>query len=287
MRSELPLGSHPGYPELTYHADPGLGSGSIKDLSRSPAAFSFAKRFRKAPTAAMDFGSMFHMKLLQPERFDREVYVTDADLPRRGTKAWAEFEAMARGSLRASPDAPILFCDAEDRARMDAMLQGLGRIQSEMGLNPFEEAGHSECAHFWDDPAGVRGKALVDRMATGLEWLVDVKTTTVDLDARGLFRHAVDYAWATQAAWYMRGVRETTGWASPMFAFAVFQTKAPFSARFMPVPPETLAVANRLVERALSNHAELTAKQGDAPRDPDSGVLELRYPDWFVDSLGE
>lgn len=274
VRFEFPMGFNPGYPEDAYHADPGLGSGSIKLLAQSPAAYFNSRGFPIEGNDAMDFGSAFHMRVLEPERYRLEVVELDREISfaTKEGKAFKEFHG-----------ADQIYLKPKQVRAMNEMLSGLQVIEKELGFDPFFVAGHSECAHFWDEN-GIRGKALIDRQVTQTKWLMDVKTTRVSLDERSIFRNAADYGWATQAAWYRRGVsKNLEGWEDALFVFAVFQSVPPFSVRLMPVPEETMAIGERLVERALANFAE--SHDARRPRDPNSGLLELKYPDWFVSEL--
>lgn len=285
MTSELPLGRSPGFPEAAYHADPGYGSGSIKALAESPARFLAERSFRKAATDAMDLGSAFHMRLLQPERFERSVVTkpTGLSFATKAGIAWRD-GVLSQAVARGVPAGEVIFLTPEQMDSILWMAEGRARIVADLGLDPFEEPGESECAYFWNDESGVRGKALVDRELTDLPWIVDVKTTARPLDAHSIQRSAADFGWAIQAAWYVRGVRACRPVGDDLlFGFAVFQSVPPFSVRFMPVPPETMVRAERLVERALL-HARALPPKG-APRgtvpDAHSGLLEIRYPDWF------
>lgn len=283
----LPLGCFPGYPAERYHADPGFGSGSIKDLVESPAAFAMSRILPVEVTEEMDFGTAFHMRLLEPHFYERYVVELEEDF-NFATKAGKEAKAKAAAERELLVE-DLIFLKPKAVATLRAMVAGLSVIEDRIGVNPFEEEGESECAHFWNEAEGIRGKALVDRKVNSFQWLLDIKTTKTSLDERSLSKHAAKFGWAVQAAWYKRGVARTCpGWEDSTFAFVVFQTVAPFSVRFMPVPPETLLVADALIDRAIEHHRELlralSAQQ--RPRDPHSGILELRYPEWFRESVG-
>lgn len=283
----LPVGRFPGCAKEDYLADPGYGSGGIRALAESPAALHMERLVPRDSSEEMDFGTAFHMRLLEPRRYERHVVELDHDV----SFATKEGKAL-RAALSVERDLPeeeLLFLKPRQVATLNLMLSGREAIEDAMGLDPFSEPGDAECAYFWNDRGGVRGKALVDKEVTELHWLLDVKTTRRSLEDRSLLRYAAEIGWAIQAAWYVRGVsRVRPGWEDASFAFAVFQTVPPFSVRFMPVPPETLRAAGRLVERALDHHAELLEARasGKRPRDAVSGVLELRYPDWFLEAQG-
>lgn len=284
----LPMGACAGYPEALYHADPGFGSGAIKRLAESPAAFEASRAFPTEATDAMDFGSAFHMAILEPARYERHVVemAEDLNFSTKAGKAFREDVARDRGLLQDE----LLFLKPDAVAKLHAMRSGVPVIEDALGLNPFAEPGHSEAAHFWTDRAGVRGKALIDRELIELPWLVDVKTTRIDLDGGSLTRYASDFGWPIQAAWYRRGVAITRGFSADQlsFVFIVFQSVPPFSVRVVPIPPETMAHADRLVERALDHYVELIDSRAAKlrARDPHSGLMELRYSDYWLSANG-
>ena len=71
--TRLPLGIHFGLDEDKYHADPGMGSSSIRDLAFGPVKYQYDKlRPReRVETEAMTFGKALHCRVLEgKEAFD-------------------------------------------------------------------------------------------------------------------------------------------------------------------------------------------------------------------------
>jgi hypothetical protein len=266
--------------EAVYHADPALGSGSIKHLAESPAAFAASKLSEFEGSAATELGSAFHMKLLQPERYALEVVEMKEDLS-FATKEGKEFKKRA---IEKSADPESLLFLKPDRVRIiEQMSAAVESIEASLNCNPFLIDGHSELAHFWEEENGIRGKALVDRKLDRFRWLLDVKTTSQSLNERNLLRHAYDQGWALQAAWYTRGVRKLQpDWEESIFAFCVFQTTAPYSARVVTVPTETIERANLFIEKALENFLiyEKNMLENKRQPDPNSAPMDLIFPDW-------
>lgn len=286
MHSDLPFGGFEGFDEAKYHADPGFGSGSIKALVESPARFVASRYFPQEATDAMDFGSAFHLRLLEPELAEHVVRVKPEGMTfsTKEGKAWRDGlleHARARGG-------EVLFISEAQDAVLSHMLAGVARVEEQLGMNPFEPGvGASEVSYFWDDD-GARGKARIDRELYEIPWLLDVKTTSKEVTDRELIGYAARYGWAIQAAWYRRGVARVRGCIPEdlLFAFVVFQTVPPFSVRVCPVPPETMLYGDRLVERALEAHREVLATEaGQLARDPISTMLELRFPEWALSAL--
>jgi hypothetical protein len=268
--------------EAEYHALPALGSGSIKLLSQSPAAYAASFVVPFSGSASTELGSAFHMKLLQPERYAQEVVEMEDDFS-FATKAGQEFKLRMADERSADPET-LLFLKPDRVKIIRAMFAGVEVFKESLGVNPFEGywREQSEVPHVWHE-AGFFGKALVDRKIHKHHWLLDVKTTSSPLDERSLMRTAYDYGWHIQAAWYTRGVRKLQpDWHDSMFAFCVFQTTAPFCVRLVTVPDETLQKANTLVEKALENYLIYKRDMLENKRqfDPNSTPIDLTFPAW-------
>ena len=66
-----------------------LSFSSLKAFARSPLAFLDYKNNRKPPTPAMQFGTMVHRAILEPEKYSRTVAVYEG---RRAGNAWKDFQ---------------------------------------------------------------------------------------------------------------------------------------------------------------------------------------------------
>lgn len=284
----LPVGVFSSFLEDDYHADSGLGSGSIKHLSESPAAYAASKLFPFEGNDSTDFGSAFHMRVLQPERYAKVVVELENDVS-FATKEGKELKRALSESRGVEAD-KLIFLKRDKVLVLKEMLARIEELPALMGINPFESTQGSEVAFFWHDENEIRGKALVDKYLPKYNLLVDIKTTRGPLDDRCALRTAVDYNWPLQAAWYRRGVSITTQNHEPCnFIFIAVQTTAPFSIKVMPVPHETIEQANILIAKALVNYAEYrnNVKEKARHRDVNSGVLNITYPDWVVNNINK
>ncbi len=74
---ELAEGLHEGFPEASYHARMrGIASKHVLDLvARAPSKYAawLARRGDEEEAEALIFGRRFHLSILEPERFDKEV----------------------------------------------------------------------------------------------------------------------------------------------------------------------------------------------------------------------
>lgn len=284
----LPVGVFSSFLEDDYHADSGLGSGAIKSLAESPAAYAYSKMFPFQGNDATDFGSAFHMRVLQPERYAKLVVELETDVS-FATKEGKDLKKCLSEKRGINAD-KLIYLKPDKVSVMRQMLAKFKELPALMGIDPFESTQGSEVAFFWHDENEIRGKALVDKYLPKYSLLVDIKTTRGPLDERSALRTAVDYNWPLQAAWYRRGVSIATRSEEKCgFIFIAIQTAPPFSVRVMPVPEETLAQADLLIAKAMNNYQEyrINVKERKPQRDVNSGVLNLVYPDYLVNKINE
>jgi len=112
MTDLLPIGIHFGLPDVAHHADPALGSTSIKALRANAVDWQFDRLFgeEKDPSAALVWGSAFHARTLEGRAaFDARFRAAPAQADYQGRmlvtspdlKAYlAENGVSARGATR-------------------------------------------------------------------------------------------------------------------------------------------------------------------------------------------
>lgn len=264
-----------------YHDHDSLGGGDIVALSKSVQAYKIKKLFRTKATKAMDFGTAFHAKILEPHVYDELVVEVKDDLS-FATKEGKAFKAKAC-ELRNSKEEDLIFLKKDDIKRMQAMSVNVLRLQDLLGFNPFEQEGATEYPHFFHYN-GIPGKCLSDKLINSTQWIIDVKTTSKDLDSRSLERYAYDMSWPTIAAWYKANIDHNLSWNST-YCFAVFQSVPPFSFRFIVVPNELIEFGSKEITKAAINYRIYLndlANEKPYSDDPNSGLLELKLADWML-----
>ena len=73
-----------GISSKDYHVYPAISSTQCKHLLKSAWEFDYKRKHPKAPSAAMQFGSLVHQLVLEPEQFEQNYFV--AEKPKRNTK---------------------------------------------------------------------------------------------------------------------------------------------------------------------------------------------------------
>ncbi len=249
-----------------YHASGAWGSSLIATFLRSPqlAHRMITGQYRQPETAAMRFGTRFHM-LLDPESGFATRYKGGPDADRR-TKVWhaAEAEATAAGiellpedewnvlhamaaSVRANPIAESLLEGAEHETGF--------RMESPYG--DYRVQCRADLLH--------RRSHVVDFKTT-----VDVDDFGKSVGTFGYFRQAALYRWIVSHA--------CNGELLP-FSFVVVEKQAPlYRCRVIDLDDDYLAIGWREVEAALKEIGSRTAA-GDWCDHRDAEVVSA--PSWL------
>jgi exodeoxyribonuclease VIII len=86
-----------------------MSSSGLKELAKSPAHW-FTWRFlpRQPPTPALQFGSLYHLMILEPEEFNKKVFVCEGD---KRTKKYKEMAGQVPegGYILAPGEADVFF----------------------------------------------------------------------------------------------------------------------------------------------------------------------------------
>jgi hypothetical protein len=204
-------------PEAEYHAQPALGSTSIKWLLKSPAKYRQYISEPEKPKAEYDLGSLVHSRVLgvgaQIAVYPEEILASNGAASTSAAKAWA-LEQREAGMIPMKADA------ATDVHNMsEAVLAHRGARQI------LEAAPGREVSLFATDPAtGVDVKARFD--IYGDKDCADLKSA-LDASPDGFMRAVWKLRYDVQQEHYLK-VRELLGKGRPRFRFIVVENTAPF-----------------------------------------------------------
>jgi hypothetical protein len=260
-------GIYPNVPMSEYAAWDALNHSALKWFDHSPA---HVKRVLDGaefePSDAMEFGSAVHAWVLERERY-AEVVALRPDFEGKGSKA----ERAAWESTNAHK-VQIPF----DR---QADVEAVGRVIMadpncrRLARNP----GHRECCLVWDDN-GVRCKGRCDKFYHTLGMALDLKTTK-DASPTKFARGIVDYGYASQAAFYTRGLAALGVTLTKFYILAV-ENEAPFGAAVYTLDDEFMRIGRTQVALWMQQ-AAACFKSGEWPGYP-SGVVSLSPPAWWA-----
>lgn len=206
-------------PVETYHASPGVSNTMAKVFHGSPRDYwaqYIGMTVMREPTGAMDFGTVAHGMILQPDSLSQLALQIPRDaLNAQGHKkgrAWTDFKATLNGRLAMKPSE----CDRLTKIHNAVFANDLA--------NGFlQHDGHNEVSIFWDDILPRRSR--LDRLAP--PYVVDVKTTE---QINRWVHTASEKEYYRQAAYYLHASTYIHGDVE-RFIFVVVQTVAPFHVR--------------------------------------------------------
>ena len=238
-----------------------LSFSSLKAFSRSPLAFLDYKLGRKVNTPAMQFGTMVHRAILEPERYENTVAVTDH---RRGTSAYKEFVADNAGK-------DIL----KTREAMDIRL-----IANRVLEHPYAGAMIRECEHyekpFSIEQLGVPHRGIIDGL--GSWFVLDLKTTN-RVDHNSLQRTIWEQKYYMQAAIYERAATMMGFDITSCFIIAV-ESAPPHHVQGIELRPEYVARGHFEWERLLQEWKEWDGKSRHNLDETDAAGWEMDAPHW-------
>lgn len=205
-------------PEAEYHSHPAVSKHGLDLIRKAPAHYRFAKDNPvQEATLAMKFGTLAHLAILEPERYERETFV----MPRvdrrtkEGKAAYEEAMMVAEGRLIVTP---------EEHATLMGMQTAL-RTNDEC-IKVLDGATHIEPSLFWVDPMlDVACRARIDVVTPTA--LVDYKTTD-DASYEAFSKSVFNFRYHVQAAFYLHAWRQCGGTEPMKFLFIAQERKAPY-----------------------------------------------------------
>jgi exodeoxyribonuclease VIII len=268
MKTALATGAYPEWTDAEYRAVDAANYSLLRALLVNPARAKYELDHPPAPSPAMQFGSAYHMHMLQPDLFDGAYLVKPEGLDGRtkAGKAWKAEHA----------DDPRVLLSAHDARQLADMRGALLAHPGAAAL--LAEAAMVEAPLVWQDPQTlVWCKAKVDLVTPSA--VVDLKTTD-DASSEQFAKSVATYGYHLQAAHYQNGVCLVTGDASRDYIIIAQEKRPPYSVAVYILDDEALAQGQERLQLAIENYAVYTKQDrwpayGDHPQ-----MLEL--PRWAV-----
>ena len=253
-------GIYPGITNRDYHADPALGSTSLKTLAtRTPAHYQHDKAHPKS-SDAFDLGTVAHSLILEGDESGVEVW----DFPAWTTKVAKD----SREESRAAGKIPML---TKEWAQVVAMRDAV--MAHPIARSMF--TGHkAEQSVFWEED-GLMLKCRPDAWHPGA--LVDLKTAR-DADPNEFGKVAHSFGYHQSAAHYIDGVKAATGEELP-FHFVLVEKTDPYLVSVVELDWEAINIGRGLNERAKRIYQECV-ESNTWPGYPASEPVSL--PMWAI-----
>lgn len=253
-------GIYDGIKNRDYHADPALGSTSLKTLAtRTPAHYQWEKAHPKT-SDAFDLGTVAHSIILEGDASG--VRIIEAD-DKRGAK-WSAPAAEARTEGRI----PLL---AKEFEQVNGMRNAV--MNHPVASKMF--TGHkAEQSVFWDEER-LSLKCRPDAWQPSM--LIDLKTAR-DANPDEFGKTAHDYGYHQSAAHYIDGVKAATGDELP-FRFVLVEKTEPYLVSVVELDIEAINIGRQLNDRAKRIYQECV-ESGNWPGYPSSELVSL--PMWAI-----
>lgn len=252
-------------PEEVYRSAPGISQSTLKDFAASatPAHFKQSLEEPDEPTPEMEFGTVLHAHVLQPESAADSFYLRPDTYPAKVKnidvqKPWHGGAEWCKEWLSMRTNKPVL--KAAAAAKIPAIV---ARVQAIPEAGSVIVNGQRELSFFKrDEETGLLLKARVDAIATdknGLTWLVDLKKVRRGFASETEFAKTVfDRGYDVQDASY----RFITG-ASRMI-FVAIESEPPYEVQQHALNEEFLSIGYSRWRAALLRYHQC-ALSGEWP----------------------
>lgn len=243
-----------------YQAIPAVNASALKRLHLSPAAFRCG--VETGESEAMRAGTLTHLAVLEPERFEREVAV----MPRfhGGMKDENAIEKGYEGGreAKAAWESEHEGATIVDGATRDECLGIAAAVRKCEPARVLLTSGESEVTIVWEDPIGVLCKARLDHLFEnnqGGHTIADLKKTT-SVAPRAFQREHDRLEMDISATFYLRGwgilhdrPYDPLDFAqADAFVWVAFESRPPHYCRVYELEAPTRDMATQDIERMLS-----------------------------------
>jgi exodeoxyribonuclease VIII len=252
-----------------YHSRPEISAHGLHLIDKAPAYYRFAQDHPKEDHDAYRFGRLVHLAVLEPEKWDSSVIVSEGfDRRTKAGKAAAElFEAQSAGKE---------ICTPAENAIIQRITDNVYNHPSAGKL--LGEIGNVEPSLFYTQKdTGVKCRARPDFILhKGI--IVDLKTSQ-SADAGTFTRDAINYRYHVQAAMYLDAARSCELKAEA-FVFIAVEKKAPYLVQVFEASDEFIDAGRHEMLQNLMAYKDCVAANNWPGYSTEVETLNL--PKWYV-----
>jgi len=224
----------------------------------------------REPTAAFDFGTVFHALALPGENADEIAVRMPQGMDGR-TKAGKAFLAEHKGKI---------ILNSTDAYALDQMMLSMREHLFTASFVDGELKGKAEQSFFCtDSETGLELKARPDYILDDYSLILDLKTT-IDASPEGFQRSVANYRYYVQASHYLDVVEMATGTRPQAFLFIAVEKQRPFSTAVYMADQAMIDLGKQHAREDLNNIAQWIADNkfpGYSER-----VEEISLPKWML-----
>lgn len=255
-------------PAAVYHQVEAMSAGGAKKILRSPQHYRLMRTTPNEPTSAMEFGTVVHAGVLEPDTFHRVVAVApDCDKRTKDGKAeWAQF---------AFDNAGRIILKADELARAQRCIDA---VRAHPAASRLLDGGRSEVSLFWNDGKyKVPCKCRWDKLNCGGG--MDLKTT-LDASPEGFARQIASLQYHVAAAHYISGHEHVLNESPEFFAFIAVESEPPHAVACYVLPANAILAGMHQINIAYSRYAEALSA-GTWPGYPPT-IEAIQIPRWAL-----
>ncbi|WP_026793168.1 PD-(D/E)XK nuclease-like domain-containing protein [Pleomorphomonas oryzae] len=264
-----------------YHHGPGISKSGLAIMEQSPMHFRAPEKPKtKLQQQALDFGSAFHIAVLEPERFDAAVLRGPID--RRGNK-WDDAEAYckSKGMILLTEGDHDKVQTMRDVVHSDNEIHNIitrGKPMAEMSVYWEREYLYTPTETGEEIGVPILCKCRTDLYRQDLDLVLDLKSAE-DASKAGFAKAIANQLYHMQEAWYEGGL--STAGIPSSFCFLAVEKEPPYAFDLYEIPPSFYAEGLALAERAFARYADcLVRNEWPGYRKPGDTVKELSFPRW-------
>ena len=288
MNTPTKPGIYYGVPFSEYQQWPFVNGSLLATLrDRTPCHAEYERTHPKEPTPALEFGTQFHIALLEPAEYARQYRALPADAPRRPSDRQRNAANPSAATIAAIEwwdawqAADYREITAENAEKIEAMRAAVLATQAKQYIT----GGRAEISLVWDDPVtGLRCKGRVD-YGQEQPWqdnITDMKTCE-DAGAEKFRKSVFFYGYHFKAAWYVDAWKIITG-SEPLFYWLAVEKQPPFCCKTWQADDKALEAGRMAYRRLLDRWAECV-KRGEYPAYGDNVEL-LGLERWMLEREG-
>lgn len=225
-----------------------ISSHGLMDVLQSPAHYKARKEEIRVTTPAMEFGTLLHSAILEPQRF-LDSYIVQPDFGDLRTKAGKEAKLAWQDTLK---DYNIVVT-AENAQKIVTIINKVH--QHPVAANLFKN-GASEVVGRWQDTRGVDCKMRADFIKDGI--IIDLKTTR-NAHPSSFQRDAYNFKYDVQTAFYLEGFEIITGEIGQYIIVAV-ESESPHEISVFAPDQAFIEIGQKRFRKALDLYADCKAR---------------------------
>lgn len=275
----LSEGSYSNVPEPEYRAADAVSQSELKEFGNAATPLHFKSKKPKEATPDMEFGTVCHTAILQPEFLSSSFYEKPEQYlheDKKGGSTWKSWNGNAevcKDWLSTHSDKPILTSE-----KVKSVHKIAERIRFIPEVSAALKAGQKELTHIKRDlETGLLLKCRVDLQcvdADGKIWIFDFKKVQSGCATEKEFADScANYGYFIQASYYLN----ITG--ADRFIFVPFDDAEPFDACLFEPGSDELALGYRQWRKLLNDYAK--CKKEDLWPGYPTGIRNLNMPKWM------